>query len=73
MRERGADSRAENPGASSGDSGRNLQGPVACASSLLARRDDSRQKTMRLMEAVVERENILVSLLDQLTRLQCTS
>ena len=59
---RDADSRAEMSGISPGGSGRNPQGPVACASSLAARREDSRQKTEGLMEAVVERENMLRAL-----------
>ena len=57
-----ADSRTEMPGISSGGSGRNPRGPVACASSLTARREDSRQKTEGLMEAVVERENMVKAL-----------
>ncbi len=50
------------PGYSSGSSGRNPQGPVAGASSLTAKKDVSRQKTQKLMEAVVERENMLKAL-----------
>jgi RNA-directed DNA polymerase len=50
------------PGYSSGGSGRNLQGPVAGASSLTATRDNSRQKNAKLTEAVVERENMLKAL-----------
>lgn len=57
-----ADSRAEMSGISSEGSGRNPRGPVACASSLTARREASRQKTEGLMEAVVERENMLKAL-----------
>ena len=56
MRNGDAESRVEMSGTSSGGSGRNLQGPVVCASSLTARRDDSRRKIQKLMEAVVERE-----------------
>ena len=59
---RDADSRTEMPGISSGSSGRNPQGPVGWASSLTARREHSSQKTMQLMEAVVERENMLKAL-----------
>ena len=59
---RDADSRTEMPGISSGGSGRNPQGPVACASSLTARRENSRQKPQELMEAVVERGNMLKAL-----------
>jgi len=59
---RDADSRTEMSGISSGGSGRNPQGPVACASSLTARREDSRQKSPELMEAVVERGNMLKAL-----------
>ncbi|ABK18873.1 group II intron reverse transcriptase/maturase [Syntrophobacter fumaroxidans] len=62
MRNGDADSRTGTPGTSSGGSGGNPQGPVACASSLAARRDDSRQRTMQLMEAVVERENMFGAL-----------
>ena len=57
-----AGNRVEMPGYSSGGSGRNLQGPVAGASSLTATRDISRQKNLELMEAVVERENMLKAL-----------
>jgi RNA-directed DNA polymerase len=62
MRNGDADSRTETAGTSSGGSGRNPQGPVACASSLTARKDASRRKTMQLMEAVVERENMFRAL-----------
>jgi RNA-directed DNA polymerase len=62
MRNRDADSRAGTLGTSSGGSGRNPQGPVGCASSLTARKDASRRKTMQLMEAVVERENMFKAL-----------
>jgi RNA-directed DNA polymerase len=62
MRNRDADSRAGTLGTSSGGSGRNPQGPVGCASSLTARKDASRQRTMQLMEAVVERENMFKAL-----------
>src|SRR5208337_29767 len=47
---------------SSGGRGRNPQGPVAGASSLTAKRDDSCQKAQKLMEAVVERENMFKAL-----------
>jgi RNA-directed DNA polymerase len=57
-----ADSRTEMCGISSGGSGRNPQGPVACASSLTATRDNSSQKIQNLMEAVVERENMFKAL-----------
>jgi RNA-directed DNA polymerase len=62
MRNQDAGKRAEMPGNSSGGSGRNPQGPVGCASSLTARKDASRQRTMQLMEAVVERENMFKAL-----------
>ena len=50
------------PGYSSGSSGRNPQEPVAGASNLTARKEHSSQKTMQLMEAVVEGENMLKAL-----------
>jgi RNA-directed DNA polymerase len=59
---RDADSRPEMAGTSSGGSGRNLQGPVVCAPSLTARKENSRQENSGLMEAVVERENMLRAL-----------
>jgi RNA-directed DNA polymerase len=62
MSGRDADSRTEMTGISSGSSGRNPRGPVACASSLTARREASGQKSQKLMEAVVERENMLKAL-----------
>lgn len=62
MGDEDAGTRAEKPGNSSGSSGRNPQGPVAGASSLTARKEFSRQKTQQLMEAVVERENMLKAL-----------
>ncbi len=62
MRNADAENRAEMPGYSSGSSGRNPQGPVAGASNLTAKRDESRQKTKQLMEAVVERENMFKAL-----------
>jgi RNA-directed DNA polymerase len=62
MRNGDAGNRAGMPGYSSGSSGRNPQGPVAGASSLTARREYPRQKTQKLMESVVERENMLKAL-----------
>ena len=59
MRNGDAGNQAGMPGYSSGGSGRNPQGPVAGASNPTARKEDSRQKTQKLMEAVVERENML--------------
>jgi RNA-directed DNA polymerase len=59
---RDAGSRSEMSGISSGSSGRNPQGPVVCASSLTAKRDNSSQKIHNLMEAVVERENMFKAL-----------
>lgn len=57
-----AGNRAGMPDYSSGERGRNPQGPVAGASSLTAKREDSRQKTQNLMEVVVERENMFKAL-----------
>jgi RNA-directed DNA polymerase len=57
-----AGNRVAIPDYSPGSSGRNPQGPVAGASSLAARREDSRQRTEQLMEAVVERENMFKAL-----------
>ncbi len=57
-----AGNRAEMPGYSLGGRERNSQGPIAGASSLTAKRDDSCRKTQELMEAVVERENMLKAL-----------
>ena len=62
MRNGDAGNRAEMPGYSSGSSGRNPQEPVAGASSLTAIRENSGQKTKKLMEAVVERENMFRAL-----------
>ncbi len=62
MRNGDAGNRAGMPDYSSGSSGPNPQGPVAGASSLTAIRDDSRQKTQKLMEAVVEGENMFKAL-----------
>jgi RNA-directed DNA polymerase len=59
---RDADNRTEMLGTAMGSSGRNPQGPVVCASSLTARRDDPSQKIQDLMEAVVERENMFRAL-----------
>jgi len=50
------------PGYSSGGRGRNPQGPVAGASNLTAKRDDSCRKSHGVMEAVVERENMVKAL-----------
>jgi RNA-directed DNA polymerase len=62
MRNEDAGKRAGMPGNSSGGSGRNPQGPVAGAPGLTARKEHSRQKAMQLMEAVVERENMVRAL-----------
>ena len=62
MRNEDAGKRAEMPGNSSGSSGRNPQGPVAGASSFTARKEHSRQDDRKLMEAVVERENMIKAL-----------
>ena len=62
MRNGDAANRAGMPGYSSGSSGRNPQEPVAGASNLTARKEHSSQKTMQLMEAVVEGENMLKAL-----------
>lgn len=62
MRDEDAGIRAGMPGNSSGGSGRNPRRPVAGASSLTARRGTSRQKSGKLMEAVVERENMFRAL-----------
>ncbi len=62
MSNKDAESRTEMSGTSTEDSGRNLQGPVVCASRLTARRDDPSQKIQDLMEAVVERENMFRAL-----------
>ena len=62
MRDEDAGNRAGMPDYSSGGRGRNPQGPVAGASSLTAKRDDSCRKVQKLMEAVVERENMVKAL-----------
>ena len=62
MRNGDAENRAGMPDYSSGGRGRNPQGPVAGASSLTAKRDNSCQKAQKLMEAVVERENMVKAL-----------
>ena len=62
MRNGDAGNRAGMPDYSSGSRGRNPQGPVAGASSLTAKIDDSCQKIQKLMEAVVERENMFRAL-----------
>ena len=62
MRNGDAGNRAGMPDYSSGSRGRNPQGPVAGASNLTAKRDDSCRKIQKLMEAVVERENMLKAL-----------
>jgi RNA-directed DNA polymerase len=62
MRIGDAGNRAGMPDYSSGSRGRNPQGPVAGASNLTAKRDDSCRKIQKLMEAVVERENMLKAL-----------
>ena len=62
MRNGDAGNRAGTPDYSSGSRGRNPQGPVAGASNLTAKRDDSCQKIQKLMETVVERENMVKAL-----------
>ena len=62
MRNGDAGNRAGMPDYSSGRRGRNPQGPVAGASNLTARKENSCRKTKQLMEAVVERENMLKAL-----------
>ncbi len=54
-----ADSRAETPDISSVGSGRNPREAVACGSNVTARKENSGQKAMQLMEQAVERENML--------------
>ena len=53
------DRRAGMPDTSSVGSGRNPREAVVWASNVTARKEDSSQKTKQLMEAVVERENML--------------
>ncbi|MGC9966300.1 MAG: group II intron reverse transcriptase/maturase [Syntrophobacteraceae bacterium] len=62
MRNGDAANRAGMPGYSSGSSGRNPQGPIAGASNLTARKEHSSQKAQKLIEAVVERENMIKAL-----------
>ena len=62
MRNGDSGNRAEMPDYSSGERGRNPQGPVVGASNLTAKRDDSCRKIQKLMEAVVERENMFRAL-----------
>jgi len=62
MRNGDAGNRAGMPGYSSGGRGRNPQGPVAGASSLTAKRDNSCRKVAQLMEVMVERENMIKAL-----------
>jgi RNA-directed DNA polymerase len=62
MRNGDAGNRAGMPDYSSGGRGRNPQGPVVGASNLTAKREDSCWKTQKLMEAVVERENMVKAL-----------
>ncbi len=62
MRNGDAGNRAGMPDYSSGSRGRNPQGPVAGASNLTAKRDDSCQKIQKLMETVVERGNMVKAL-----------
>ncbi len=62
MRNGDAGNWAGMPDYSSGARGRNPQCPDAGASSLTARRENSRRKTQQLMESVVERENMLKAL-----------
>jgi len=62
MRNADAGNRAGMPDYSSGGRGRNLQGPVAGASNLTARRDSSCRKVQKLVEEVVERENMVKAL-----------
>jgi RNA-directed DNA polymerase len=62
MRNGDAGNRVGMPDYSSGVRGRNPQGPVAGASNLTAKRDDSCRKSQKFMEAVVERGNMLKAL-----------
>jgi RNA-directed DNA polymerase len=62
MRNGDAGNRAGTPDDSSGRRGRNPQEPVAGASSLTAKKEHSRQTVEQLMEAVVERENMVKAL-----------
>lgn len=57
-----AGNQAEMSDYSSGWRGRNPQGPVAGASSLTAKKDNSCRKVQKLMKAVVEREDMFRAL-----------
>lgn len=57
-----ADGRVEMPGTTAGGNGRNSPWPVDGASNVTARRGEPNQKAMQLMEAVVERGNMLRAL-----------
>jgi len=57
-----ADRRAEKPGAALLGSGRNPREDEVSASRVTARLEDSKPETKRLMEAVVERENMVQAL-----------
>lgn len=57
-----ADGRVEMPGTPTGGSGRNPRWPVPGVSNVTARRDDPIQEESRLMEAVVERGNMIKAL-----------
>ena len=57
-----ADRRAEKPEACPGSSRRNRRGTGRGASNATVKREDSSPEAMHLMEAVVERENMLVAL-----------
>jgi RNA-directed DNA polymerase len=62
MTERDADSMAEKPETHAEGSGRNPRGTEVGASKVTARREDSSPEEEQLMEAVVERENMLAAL-----------
>jgi len=57
-----ADVRAEMPGTTEGESGRNPSWPLDGASNVTARREHPSQKHCQLMEAVVERGNMMSAL-----------
>src|SRR5712691_10676876 len=62
MTERDADSMAEKPESHTEGSGRNPRGTEVGASKVTARREASSPEAEQLMEAVVERENMLTAL-----------
>ncbi len=70
-----ADRQAEMPVTAPDGNRRNRRDYGDGASRFTARTDNSYPQTMQMIEAVVEREDMigLVSLLNQLQRLQCTT